>query len=223
MSISNPAPAATVHLSVGNQEINQLIREGKFLISGGHFNIGRGYHSETWVCKDSMIADPTVVESLCQPLSTRLGLLCENVDAVVGRANGGLVIASQLALQWSKQSKQPTKCYFAEETDHDGLKFRPSFSKALEGKRVVVTSVVITTGTTIREVANEVRLQGGEVVGAVAWFRRTLTSPSDFGHVPFLLTLDRANLQSWAEGPCPLCDHGTALSNEYGIHLPDKF
>lgn len=227
MSISNPAPSATKYLSVDDLNVADLIRERQYVVGGGHYNIGGGYHSESWVHKDPMIADPQVVQELCRPMFSKLWhmhfeSILGRVDAFAGRANGGLVIASQLALQFSKESRQRTKCYFAEETKHV-LKFRPSFSHALKGKRVVVAGVVITTGRTIRKLAEEVRLQGGEVVGAVAWFRRTLTSPSDLGHVPFVLTLDRANLQTWAADSCPLCEQGTALSNEHGIHLPDSY
>lgn len=231
MSVSNPAPSATTYLSVDDiDDINvaDLIRERQYVIGGGHFDIGGGFHSESWVHKDPMIADPQVVQELCRPMFSKLRFMhfqpiWGNIDVFVGRANGGLVIASQLALQLSKESTHPPiKYYFAEET-HLGLKFRPSFSHALKGKRVAVAGVVITTGRTIRELADEVRLQGGEVVGAVAWFRRTLTSPSDLGHVPFVLTLNRANLQTWAADSCPLCEHGMPLSNEYGINLPDKF
>lgn len=224
MSFSNPAPCATTYLSVNDLNVAHLIRERPFVISGGHFDIGGGFHGESWVYKDPMLADPQVVEELCRPIFTRLirmRLTMGITDAVAGRANGGLVIASQLALQLSKQTGKRTNCYFAEETDL-GLKFRPSFSHALRGKRVVVAGVVITTGRTIREVADEVRRQGGEVVGAVAWFRRTLTSPSDLGHVPFVLTLDGTNLQTWAAELCPLCDQGIPLNKEHRIDLPDK-
>ncbi|OGD60820.1 hypothetical protein A3A71_02830 [Candidatus Berkelbacteria bacterium RIFCSPLOWO2_01_FULL_50_28] len=222
MSISNPAPSATKYLSVDGNVAN-LIRERGYVISGGHFDIGGGFHSESWVYKDPMLADPQVLKELCRPMAFKLRSMefeheMERIDAFAGRANGGLVIASQLSVH----ARTRTECYFAEET-HLGLKFRPSFSEALKGKRVVVAGVVITTGRTIREVADEVRRQGGEVVGAVAWFRRTLTGPGDLGNVPFVLTLNRDCLQTWAEQTCPLCEQGTPLSNEHGIHLPDRF
>jgi len=174
------------------------LRAKELLIEGGHFNIGN-HHTDTWVCKDLMITNTKLVKLLCHPLTTQLDVDNVEIDVVVGRANGGLIVAQQIASELSVVRAEIISCLFSERDDSTEI-LRPTFAKGLEGKKVLVTGVIITTGATIRKVVELVRYNGGEVVGVVAWLRRTLTNQRDLGDPPFVLTLQNCNLQSWPTG-----------------------
>ena len=83
-----------------------------------------------------------------------------------------------------------------------GFEIRP-------GERVLVVDDVLTTGGSVRDVLEAVRVRGGEVIGVAVLVDRS-AGRVDFG-APFFACLE-LDLPTYAPPDCPLCREGVPLT-----------
>jgi orotate phosphoribosyltransferase len=134
-------------------------------------------------------------ERLCRALSEKLKGY--GADAVVSPAIGGILMGYEV----SRHLNVPN--YFAErENGVFGLRRGFELNK---GARVIVVEDVVTTGGSVKEVAQLVKDLGG-TVAAVASIVDRSGGKVDFG-VPFK-TLLSLEIQSFEPGECPICKEG---------------
>lgn len=182
-------------------EVRRLLEETQALLNG-HFQLSSGLHSDKYFQCARVLAWP----ARASLLGVGIGSLWadEAVDAVVGPAIGGIVIAHEVARYLG------TPSYFTER-DAGKMTLRRGF--AIEpGARAIVVEDVVTTGGSAQEVVELLRSLGVEVLGvsAIVWRSPTADAPAPFGAVKFrpLLTLPT---EAWPALECPHCKAGLPI------------
>jgi orotate phosphoribosyltransferase len=175
-----------------------LFREaGAFL--EGHFLLTSGRHSGSYLEKFLVLQWPKYTEQLCRMIAAQYRR--KGVQVVAGPTTGGVVLAYGVARHLGVRG------IFAERSE-DGRAFRRGFT-INPGERVLVVDDVLTTGGSLREVVDEVRRLGGEIVGVAVLVDRS-SGAVDFG-VPYSSLL-HLEIPTYAPEECPLCAKDVPLS-----------
>lgn len=161
----------------------------------GHFLLSSGRHSDRYVQCAQVLQYPEYAGLLGREIADRLE--AEQVEAVVGPALGGILVAHEVARALG------AKAMFAERVEGN-LALRRSFNLR-KGERVIVVEDVLTTGGSIKELMALVRDYGAEVVAAAALVDRG-GGKVDLG-VP-AVTLISVPFASYRPEECPLCRQG---------------
>jgi len=182
----------------------------------GHFLLKSGRHSDAYLEKFAVLADPAATSELCgfwaarhRGPDGRPGL-----DVVAGPTTGGVILAFETGRQLG------TRAIFAEEVKAaDGTprrEFRRGFSIE-PGERVLLVDDILTTGGSLLAMLPAVEAMGGEVVECDVLVDRsgglsTLTSPTT-GRVYPLRSLWALDLPTYEAGAatCPRCAEGLPL------------
>ena len=194
--------------------------ESLFRTSGalreGHFLLKSGRHSDAYLEKFAVLADPAATSELCGFWAARHrgGDGRATVDLVAGPTTGGVILAFETGRQLG------TRAIFAEEVKAaDGSshrEFRRGF-RIEPGERVLLVDDILTTGGSLLAMIPAVEQAGGEIVECAVMVDRsggmqTLTSPAS-GRVYPLRALWVLDLPTYEPGPatCPRCADGTPL------------
>jgi orotate phosphoribosyltransferase len=182
----------------------------------GHFLLKSGRHSDAYLEKFAVLADPAATSELCGFWAARHRGAAgrPNVDLVAGPTTGGVILAFETGRQLG------TRAIFAEEVRAaDGpahREFRRGFTIE-PGERVLLVDDILTTGGSLLAMLPAVEAMGGEVVECDVLVDRsgglsTLTSPST-GRVYPLRSLWALDLPTYEPGAatCPRCADGTPL------------
>jgi orotate phosphoribosyltransferase len=180
-----------------DRTVDLMLKSGALM--RGHFKLTSGLHSDEYCQCARVLERPEVAEELGRMLAE----LFENVvvDTVVSPAIGGIVIGHEVARALGVRS------LFAERTE-SGMALRRGFSLA-PGERVLVIEDVVTTGGSIREVADAVRDAGAEVVGfgfIMDRSREPLNLPA-----PSKALLEGRTMETFEPDSCPLCEAGVPI------------
>ena len=165
----------------------------------GHFQLSSGRHGDTYVEKFRILQWPDLTGEACRLIADHFR---GAANMVAGPTTGGIILSYETARHLGLRS------VIAERKDDGaGREFKRGFEIG-PGDRVLVVDDVLTTGGSVREVIDAVRVRGAEVVGVGMLVDRT-NGGVDFG-VPFFacLTLEIA---SWEPGECSLCKQGVPL------------
>jgi len=145
-----------------------------------------------YIEKFRLLERPFYAQELCRRIADHFRPL--GVQLVAGPTTGGIIISYEVAKQLGVRG------IFAEKTTQ-GRAFGRGF-RVSPGERTLIVDDVLTTGGSIREVIDAVRLAAGQPVGVAVLIDRT------GGRVGFdlpffaCLTLDVA---SYDPADCPLC------------------
>jgi len=174
-----------------------LFRECGALLEG-HFVLSSGLHSNRYLQCAKVLQYPAHAAAC----GAGIAALFPNtpVDAVVGPAMGGVIIAHEVGRALQKRALF-TERENGEMTLRRGFTLQP-------GERVLVVEDVVTTGGSAQEVARMLTERGLHIAGVAAMVDRS-NGRAAFG-VPFhaLLTLEVA---TYDQGECPLCAQGIPL------------
>lgn len=183
-------------------EAVKLLREAGALLEG-HFQLASGKHSRQYIEKFRLLERPPQTEALCRMIADWASAT-GRPELVAGPTTGGIIISYEVARLLGLRS------IFAEKNE-DGSPGR-SFLRGFEigrGERVLVVDDVLTTGGSVRDVADAVRERGGEVIGVAVLVNRS-AGRVDFG-VPLFACLE-LDLPAYAPDACPLCEGGVPLT-----------
>jgi len=180
-----------------SSEIENLLREAGALAEG-HFLLTSGRHSAVYWEKFRILEKPKYAERLCREISGHFHDC--NVGLVAGPTTGGVIVAYEVARQLGVRS------IFAEKQGETRV-FRRGF-QIDGGDRVLIVDDVLTTGGSIREVVDEVRRKGADLVGVGVLIDRS-EGEVDLG-VP-LFAAYRASVATYPPDQCPLCQQGIPL------------
>jgi len=189
--------------------ILKTFREAGALLEG-HFLLTSGFHSPKYLQCALVLQRPAQAERLCGQLAARFR--GRGVTCVVGPAIGGILVAHEVARALG------TKCLFAERQE-GAMTLRRGFAVGPEDCVVLVEDVV-TTGGSLREVADLVRAAGAQVVGVGALVDRTSGRDPAFG-AP-LEALVAVEVPTYAPSECPLCRQGLPLVKPGSRQTPGK-
>jgi orotate phosphoribosyltransferase len=182
----------------------------------GHFLLKSGRHSDAYLEKFAVLADPAATSELCGFWAARLRGSdgAASVDLVAGPTTGGVILAFETGRQLG------TRAIFAEEVKTaDGSSHR-AFRRGFRiepGERVLLVDDILTTGGSLLAMIPAVEAAGGEIVECAVMVDRsggmqTLTSPAS-GRAYALRALWVLDLPTYEAGAptCPRCADGTPL------------
>ena len=183
------------------ENVLALFRESGAMLEG-HFLLTSGQHSNRYFQCARLLQYPDkaqaalagVVETIRQDIQA--GRL--EIDAVVGPAMGGIIVAYELGRQLGLPA------FFTERDDTGVMVLRRGF-EARAGQKILITEDVVTTGKSSGECAAALEAQGATVVGLACLVDRRQAGIT----VPWPLypacTVDAKN---WKAEDCDLCKQG---------------
>jgi len=126
-------------------------------IQKGHFKLTSGVHSDTYIQCAQVMQHPDFMHNLCSELGKKFRR--DDIDVIVGPAIGGIIMAHVMA-----RVLGPWVRAIFTERENGKMTLRRSF-EIKEGEKVLVVEDVTTTGSSVREVMDIVKLRQGKVVG----------------------------------------------------------
>lgn len=175
-------------------------------LADGHFLLTSGRHSDRFYLLPKALEYPPAVRFLGACLAARaratLDLDAGALDAVVGPAMGGVLLAHEVAAALSVRS------LYAEKEPDGSMRLRRGF-RVRPGGSVLIVEDAITTGGSVAKTMSAVRDQEGVPIAVLAVVHRSRTDPG-LG-VP-LLSLLHDPVPDWAPESCPLCEAGRPLT-----------
>jgi orotate phosphoribosyltransferase len=177
--------------------LDEFRRAGALL--EGHFLLSSGLHSPTYLQCALVLQDPKLASRLCRRLAREMK--GTEADLVIGPALGAILVAYELARALGVRG------LFTERVDgrmalRRGFAIRP-------GERAILVEDVITTGTSLAEVAEVVRACGAQVAAVACLVDRTSGRDPGLGLAPrALLKLD---IPTYPADACPLCARGVPV------------
>lgn len=165
----------------------------------GHFLLTSGLHSPGYLQCALVCQDPAVCAQLCEELAKPFR--GARVDAVVGPAMGGIVLAYELARALGARG------IYTERGEDGKMTLRRGFALN-RGERIIVAEDVMTTGGSAAELIEIADAAGAEVAGVVALVDRGGAKRFEGRRVAFALQVE---LPAYKAEECPLCKKGIAL------------
>ena len=138
-----------------HNEAIEIFKQTKALLDG-HFLLTSGLHSPNYFQCAKVLQYPDHAEKFCRVIAEHFKY--QQIDCVISPAIGGIVVGHEVGRLLKK------KAIFAERQDGE-MTLRRGF-EIKKGERVLAVEDVVTTGGSIKEVINLVRMNGGTVVGA---------------------------------------------------------
>ncbi|GHV87728.1 orotate phosphoribosyltransferase [Spirochaetia bacterium] len=184
-----------------------LLRESGAMLEG-HFLLSSGRHSNRYFQCARLLQYPDRAAAALAPVAARIkadiaaGKLA--VDAVVGPAMGGIIVAYELGRQLGLPA------FFTERDDTGAMTLRRGF-EVEKGQRILIAEDVVTTGKSSRESAAALEAQGAVIcaIACVADRRAPGVFGSSDSAIPWpfyaAATLEAAN---WKAEDCELCKRG---------------
>lgn len=170
-------------------DLGELLEQSGAILRG-HFILTSGRHSDTYFEKFRVLERPEVLSALCAEIAERFKQ--DKIEVVAGPTTGGIIIAFEVARQMGLPA-----LYVESEAGKRTLRRGAAVAK---GARVLIVDDVLTTGLSVREVAELVRSFDAEVAGVGVLIDRS-EAPPDFG-APLFASY-RVTATSYAESDVP--------------------
>ena len=168
------------------------------VILDGHFLLTSGRHSGRFLLCSQLLQYPEQAEKVCRLIAEPFRE--ERIDAVVGPAMGGVILAYEVARALR------ARALYTEKEDQ-GMAFKRGF-RIEKGERILVVEDAVTTGGSIQKTIDCIRGEGVEPVAAAVMIDRT-GGKLDLGlPTRALLTME---IESYPAADCPLCRQGLPL------------
>ncbi len=184
-------------------DVVSILSECEAMLTG-HFLLSSGKHSSQYFQCARLLQYPdraaTVIEGVAKRIQAEIGAGKLDVDAVIGPAMGGIVVAYELG----RQLRVPA--FFTERNDEGEMTLRRGF-EIKPGERIVIAEDVVTTGKSTLETAERIKAMGGVVVASICVVDRR---PADAAE-PFswpLFAAARIPAVLYEATDCPLCKEG---------------
>jgi len=174
------------------------IVEATGALFSGHFRLTSGRHSGEYFQCARALELPEHAERLGQLLADRFS--DDRVDVVVAPALGGVIIGYEVARSLG------VRFLFAERQE-GRMTLRRGFA-IKPGERALIIEDVVTTGGSVKEVAELTRAAGADIVGFGFIVDRSMSNP---GLSPRAESLLRRVAESYEPEDCPLCKQGVPI------------
>ncbi|TIT01473.1 orotate phosphoribosyltransferase [Mesorhizobium sp.] len=149
---------------MNTDEVLGIFREAGAVLEG-HFILTSGLRSPVFLQKARVFMHADKTERLCKALAERIrAAVSGKIDYVVGPAIGGLIPAYET----SRHLGAP-----AIWVEREGGEFRLRRFEIAKGSRVVIVEDIVTTGLSIRETVDCLRVLGADVVAAACIIDRS--------------------------------------------------
>ena len=173
-------------------------------IRRGHFVVPAGHHTGEFWEKFALLQSPALASSIIGLLAKRL---CGyGATHVAGPSQGGLVMSFELGRQMGLPA------VFVEKSPKPERFIVQRGTILSDSDRVIVVDDLVSSGHTLAQVIDTVRLAGAQVVAAAVMIdrRATVANPAYIA-VPVEALLQLDGPPSWDPSLCPLCAVGKPL------------
>ena len=176
----------------------------------GHFVLTSGRHSGKYLDKTMVSPDGQEIADICFEMASEIGSRFPEIEVVVGPAEVGIIIAHEVAKSLTEFYQRKVYSAF---TEKDAVKKQilKRFKNLVYGRRVLVVDDVMTTGSSVKKIINEVHKAGGIVVAVGVICNRGGAS-LDYPLFSFWQT----EIEDWLPEKCPLCRDGIPINKEFG-------
>ena len=179
----------------------RLLRESGAMLEG-HFLLSSGRHSDRYFqCARLLQYPDRAAEALSAVVSSIAADIAKGklvVDAIVGPAMGGIIVAYELG----RQLKVPA--FFTERDDLGAMSLRRGF-EVTEGQSILIAEDVVTTGKSSLESARVLEAAGAKVVAIACVVDRRAAGVEVSWPLYAAAKVDVAN---WEATNCALCKEG---------------
>ena len=184
-----------------DEKVLALFKDSDALLQG-HFKLTSGKHSEWYFEKIRLIEKPAALERIIDLLVEKIRAEKKDFEYVVSPAYGAIAIGFLAALKLGK------KFAFTQRLD-EKMSFRSGFTD-LDDSRAIIVEDILTTGGSINEVVECLKLRGVEVAGIYVLVDRTAGEVLIEGRpVGSLLAL---KVEAFEPEACPFCKKGILLT-----------
>jgi len=184
-----------------DEKVLALFKDSDALLQG-HFKLTSGKHSEWYFEKIRLIEKPAALERIIGLLVEKIRAEKKDFEYVVSPAYGAIAIGFLAALKLGK------KFAFTQRLD-EKMSFRSGFT-GLDDSKAIIVEDILTTGGSINEVVECLKLRGVEVAGIYVLVDRTagevLIKSRPVGS---LLAL---KVEAYEPEACPFCRKGILLT-----------
>lgn len=176
----------------------------------GHFLLTSGLHSPVYWEKFKVLQYPQYTHALCQMIADHYK--DERIEVVAGPTTGGVILAYETARLLGVRG------IFAERTE-SGRAFKRGFMISPD-ERVLIVDDILTTGSSLKETIEAVRVMQGQIIGIGVLVDRS-EKGIDLGF-PIFSCL-RSPAVTYLPETCPLCQQGIPIvkpgssGNAFGI------
>ena len=168
----------------------------------GHFLLSSGRHSNRYFQCAKLLQYPDKAAASLAPIAERIRTDIEAgklaVDAVVGPALGGIIVAYELGRQLGLPS------FFTERDDAGNMALRRGF-EVKAGQRILIAEDVITTAKSSGESARALEALGAKVAALACVVDRSAAGAEALWPVYAASRIEAAN---WDAAECGLCKQG---------------
>jgi orotate phosphoribosyltransferase len=194
-------------------QILEVLKSSGAIITNSHIVCKGGKHSNVYVDRDMVYADPIKISVLCRSLSEEFE--DNEIQTVIAPVIGGVVLTQWVAYYLTIFTGKKVYAVYAEK-ENNFFSIKRGYDVFVKGKRVLVLEDVLTTGESARKVIVLARLAGGEVIGLGALFNLGDVTPERLANVPKLVSLINMCLKTWPETECPMCKNGIPINTQVG-------
>lgn len=181
----------------------------------GHFVLSSKKHSGKYLDKARIYTDPERVCDLCLEMANKIKERYQDIEAVVAPALGGIILAQWLAYFLRSNHQEKILSLFTEKDQSGSQILKRSYQKLVAGKKVLIVDDILTTGSSIKQVIEEVKKSEGRVMAVEVICNRGGVTSEKIGGYP-LFSLWETKIESWSEDECPLCKAGVPVNPEVG-------
>jgi orotate phosphoribosyltransferase len=181
-------------MNLNNEQVLKIFKGTEALLEG-HFLLTSGRHSNQYFQCAKVLQYPEFTSQICTLIAEHFKDY--EINTVIAPAMGGMIVGYEVARLLNKRS-------IFTERDNKEMTLRRGFILN-KGEKVLVCEDVVTTGGSVFEVIEIVKMFGAEVVGIGSIVDRS-NGKVDFGF-PFFPSL-RLNAVSYSADECELCKEG---------------
>jgi orotate phosphoribosyltransferase len=187
------------------KDVIELLRESGAMLEG-HFLLSSGRHSDRYFQCARLLQYPdraaAALEGTAARISADIAAGKLAVDAVVGPALGGIIVAYELGRLLGLPA------FFTERDETGAMSLRRGFEVAA-GARLLIAEDVVTTGKSSGESAAVLEARGGRVTALACLVdrRRSGAPPLPWPHYPACTV----EVSDWEAPACALCAQGLPL------------
>lgn len=177
------SPVDQMRIDIKRQLALTSLEDSGVLMLDGHFDLGNGYCSTSYLNPHALLDRPGVILRLAQDLLEVLALfptggsdpgsVVRKTQVVSGPATGGSLLGFVLAAFLDGATKKGKNVYFAPMHKIDGkLVMRDHYRQIVRGKRVLLVDDVLNTGLTFFSASKLIQESGGEVIATTQLYDR---------------------------------------------------
>ncbi|MBI2031134.1 MAG: phosphoribosyltransferase [Candidatus Levybacteria bacterium] len=174
------------------------------VIQKGHFKLTSGRHSDSYLEKRNLYLHTQETSELCLMIAN--DFKDKGVEIVVGPERGGMILACLVASFLTKMTGKDILDIFAQKKANR-FEFHRGQADLICDRNVLVVDDILTTGGSVKEVINSVKLAGGSITGLSVLCNRGDVKPKDIG-IDRINALVKIKMESWSQAECGLCKLG---------------